>query len=70
MTTLRTFPRRFVASLRRFLHHWTHRTPKDPPHIAALKKQIAEAERKHKARRHLLKALQEARHARMREIYQ
>ena len=68
MTTLATFPRRFVASLRRFLRDWTRAPIKDP--LAPQVRQVAKLRRQHKPSAAALRALRDARHARMREFYQ
>ena len=53
MTTLRSFTRRFRASLSRVLWHWTRPARRPPAPIAALDPLITQAVKAHKPRRHI-----------------
>ena len=69
MTRLANLTRRFRAGLRRFLWSWAWRPPKDPPHIAAMKAEIAARRKQHRPVKSIQRELMAARHERMRRIY-
>ena len=53
MTTLRSFTRRFRASLSRVLWHWTRPARRRLPQIEAPDPLITQATKAHKPRRHI-----------------
>ena len=68
MTTLASLTRAFRASLRRFLDRWSRSPITDP--LAPQVRAVAKLRRQHKPSAAAMRALREARHARMKERYQ
>ena len=65
--TLASLTRAFRASLRRFLTRWSRSPITDP--LAPQVRAVAKLRRQHKPSAAALRALREARHARLRKVY-